>query len=323
MTYTAAVIGLGNIGMCFDLKSKPAHILTHTKAYLTDKRFDLQAGVDINAGKRKTFESFSGKKAYASTDALCAVAQAPIDVISLCTPENVRLSEFKKLLPLKPRLVIIEKPIALSVEEAVEIRHLARRQGVRIFVNYIRRADPFFREVRRIVGAGELGRPLLVSVRYSGGLYKNASHFIDLMLYYFGEPRGLVRIKRKERKKGDCDCSFTLCYDGFDVHFQDVSDRGYSTGELDFFFSAGRITVADFGARARVFTCVDDPVFRGFTALRESPLRVGPQLHTYQRNVLEHVYRVLEGKENPVSDADSALATARLCARIDDGRYLH
>lgn len=319
MKYNAVVVGLGKIGVGFDLKSKPQHILTHTKAFLKNSNFNLVAGVDIDSDKRRIFDKFSGKKAYRSIEELRKFNKSKIDIISLCTPENIRLSEFRKMLILKPKLVIIEKPIAMSIREASKIKEMAWASKINIFVNYIRRADPFFVELKNIVNTGGLGDVELVKINYSGGLYKNAAHFIDIMLYYFGRPRKILCLSKKRRYNGDIDASFILSFSNFDIHFQDVSDKNYSVGEIDFFLSLGRITVLDFGAKVKAFRAAKDPVFPGFNALKKIALRTKPQLERYQDNVVKHIFKVLGGKEPSVSDAKSAIETLIICKKIESG----
>lgn len=319
MKYNAVVVGLGKIGLGFDLKSKPGHILTHTKAFLKNRNFKLVAGVDIDSEKRRIFEKFSRKKAYCSIEELRKFNKSKIDIISLCTPENIRLSEFRKMLVLKPKLVVIEKPIAMSISEAAKIKALARANNINIFVNYIRRVNPFFVELKNIVNSGRLGKVELVKINYTGGLYKNASHFIDLMLYYFGRPRKILCLSRKKRYNGDIDAAFILSFPNFDIHFQDVSDKNYSVGEIDFFLSLGRIIVLDFGAKVKAFRSQEDPVFPGFKALNEIALRAKPRLERYQDNVVKYLFKVLGGNEPVVSDVDSAIETLSICKKIESG----
>ena len=50
------LIGLGDIGMGYDLQTPKDLILTHAKAVSLDKDFKLVAGVDPNKNKRDIFE---------------------------------------------------------------------------------------------------------------------------------------------------------------------------------------------------------------------------------------------------------------------------
>lgn len=56
--------------------------------------------------------------------------------------------------------VLVEKPIAATLEEADRLVAAAREAGVRLQVGFQRRYDAPFAEARRIVAAGLLGRPL-------------------------------------------------------------------------------------------------------------------------------------------------------------------
>jgi len=322
MKYNALVIGLGKIGLGFDLNSKPGHILTHTKAYLKNRKFNLVAGVDIDSVRRKLFKKFSKREAYKSIDEFRRFSKKKIDIVSLCTPESVRLSEMRNIVKLNPRLVVIEKPIAMTINETMQIRDLAKKEKIKIFVNYIRRVDPFFAGLKKIIDSRQFGRVLLVNINYSGGLYKNASHFIDLMLYYFGMPLKVLCLSRRKKANNDVDASFILSYLNFGIHFQDISDQNYSVGEIDLFFEYGRIMVLDFGANARIFKLQKDSLFKGFNALKQVRLKVKPQLDRYQDDVVKHLLKVLQNEENPVSDAKSATETLIICKKIENGQLI-
>src|SRR3989338_6528580 len=208
MKYNALVVGLGRIGLGFDIGSDSSHILTHTKAYLKHKDFNLISGIDINMSRRKEFDDYAGKKAYSNIGQFKKGNNTKIDVVSLCTPEKVRYSEFIKIVSLKPKLVIIEKPLALTLDEAVKIKYTADENNIKIFVNYTRRVDPSFENLRKILRAKKLGNVSLVKINYNGGMYKNASHFIDLVMHYFGVPKNIRCLSIKNRKGGDFDASF-------------------------------------------------------------------------------------------------------------------
>jgi len=322
MRYNAIVVGLGKIGLVFDIKSRPEHILTHTKAYLKNRKFRLIAGVDIDPIPRKLFKKFSKREAYKNINEFHGHNKIKIDVVSLCTPESVRVSEMQNIVKLNPKLVVIEKPIAMNIKEAAKIMGLAKKHAIKIFVNYIRRVDPFFTGLKKIIESKQYGHVLAININYSGGLYKNASHFIDLMLYYFGRPLKILCLSRSKRVTNDVDASFILAYLDFDIHFQNISDRSYSIGEIDIFFERSRITILDFGADARIFIPQKDPIFKGFSVLKQVRLNVKPQLSRYQHNVVKHLLKVLQNKENPVSDAKSATETLIICKKIENGQLI-
>jgi len=319
MKYSALVIGLGKIGLGFDLGRDSSHILTHTKAYLRHKDFNLVAGIDINISRRNEFKDYTGKPAYGDVGQFKECNNTKIDVVSLCTPENVRYSEFIKIVSLKPKLVIIEKPLALTQEEAVKIKSTADKSNIKIFVNYTRRVDPSFENLRDILHENVLGKVGLVKINYNGGLYKNASHFIDLVMHYFRAPEKIRCLSIKKRNAGDFDASFILSYKNFEAFFNCVPQAAYFIAEMDIFLSKGRISVFDGGIDIKAFKAVRDPVFKSCFALKEIPLGVAHQPYRCQLNVLDHVVKALKNNRPLASTAKSGLDTLKVCKRIEHG----
>ena len=105
--------------------------------------------------------------------------------------------------------VIVEKPMALTLEEADRLIHVCDQAGVKLFVVKQNRYNRPVRAARRALEAGRLGHLFLGGVRVlwhrdqsyydsepwrgtwvqDGGVITNqASHHIDLLLWFMGEP---------------------------------------------------------------------------------------------------------------------------------------
>ena len=59
--------------------------------------------------------------------------------------------------------MLVEKPLALTVEDACAAAHAADRAGVRLQVGFMRRYDPAYRQAYEAIERGELGKPVLLS----------------------------------------------------------------------------------------------------------------------------------------------------------------
>jgi predicted dehydrogenase len=59
--------------------------------------------------------------------------------------------------------VLVEKPLALTVEDARIAAEEAEHNGVRLQVGFMRRYDPGYREAHEAIERGALGKPLLLS----------------------------------------------------------------------------------------------------------------------------------------------------------------
>jgi predicted dehydrogenase len=101
----------------------------------------------------------------------------------------------------------VEKPLALTVEDARELVDLARERDRRLMVGHLLRFHPAFRMVEELAGAGELGRVLyLYTNRVNFGkvrqdenaLWSLAPHDISLALALAGER------PREVSARGEC-----------------------------------------------------------------------------------------------------------------------
>lgn len=104
--------------------------------------------------------------------------------------------------------VICQKPLAPTWDECVAIERAVTARGVRLLVHENWRFQPWFRQVRRLVDDGAVGRPFYASFRMRTGdgrgpepygvqpyfrqmprllVYETAVHFLDTFRYLVGE----------------------------------------------------------------------------------------------------------------------------------------
>ena len=78
--------------------------------------------------------------------------------------------------------VFLEKPIAMTLEEADELVALARASGLKFTIGYSQRFNPKYAEVRKAIADGTIGRPVsaLVSRHITRGLGKKISGRVKL-----------------------------------------------------------------------------------------------------------------------------------------------
>ena len=130
-----------------------------------------------------------------------------IDVISILTPSGIHCQNVFDLVTYgKP--FVIEKPIALRLEDADEMIRACDRHGVPLFVVQQNRYNPPIIQARKALEMGRFGKLVLGTVRvrwkrdqayydaepwrgtwqYDGGVFTNqASHHIDMLVWFFGD----------------------------------------------------------------------------------------------------------------------------------------
>jgi UDP-N-acetylglucosamine 3-dehydrogenase len=143
--------------------------------------------------------------ARATTDLDDAIADPDVDVVDVCLPTLLHRDAAERAFA-AGKHVLVEKPIALSEEDADAIVAAAERSGRLFMVGLVLRFWPEYVELERRVAAGEVGRPLVVSTQrlsppadwndwmrdpaQSGGVPVDLLvHDFDQMNALFGQPR--------------------------------------------------------------------------------------------------------------------------------------
>lgn len=315
--FTAAVAGLGNIGFRYDLNSRPDQIFSHAKAYRERPGFELVGGVDIDEKKRADFENLTGVKAYPSFDALAKDRGRAVDCVSICTPTRLHLSSLKEARIVAGSLVLLEKPLAYSLEEAREMLKLGQNH-FKLAVNYIRRWDPGIVGIKQLLDGGSLGQPTAAQCWYSKGLFNYASHAIDLFHYFFGPERETLFIRDKGVGAEDPRLDFLLRFESFDACFQANSDEFLRLLEIDMLFELGRVKILDNGWKIQLFRARDSGEHKNSRVLEEEALPVDQNMDRYQYNVMDGIYRSLLDGVPLASDGQSAFRTLETCVRIKE-----
>ena len=103
------------------------------------------------------------------------------------------------------KYVVIEKPIAVSVEQVMRLKEASERYPGKLFLRFNRRYEPEFNHIRRILSRGILGRITMIKLyrhpvycrrrdwqtlnRFCGGMLNNwGPHILDQALQLLGSP---------------------------------------------------------------------------------------------------------------------------------------
>lgn len=116
---------------------------------------DLIAGCDINPTMRKGFtDRYPGTKGYATIEELCRDKE--VEAVWVATPNRFHCEHAIAAMR-AGKHVIVEKPMAVSMEEADEMVAVAEREGVVLLAGHTRSLSLWNRAMRRIVLGGTLG----------------------------------------------------------------------------------------------------------------------------------------------------------------------
>jgi myo-inositol 2-dehydrogenase/D-chiro-inositol 1-dehydrogenase len=184
------IVGAGNI-------AETAHL----PALKSIPSIHIAGIADLNATRvKKIARKFQIEHWY--TDYMELMNDSSIEIIHVCTPPQVRL-EIIKSAAVKGKHVFVEKPLALSVKEAIEILRITKEHKIMVTVvqNYRRFSSAI--KARQRISGGYLGNVITMqgtgltphpanqskALHYyhpSGVLFDFAPHLIDMILWFSG-----------------------------------------------------------------------------------------------------------------------------------------
>ena len=172
--YKVVVAGMGKRGM------------HHAAAFQANGRFEVAGVCDIDAGRAEAAAAKLGV-AVQGTDARAVANAVRPDVFCFCTLPRVRTELVRVGIECGARLIAMEKPVALTSAEGIEVRDLLAASGVKAVVSHQHRYGAHYRKVHEIVASGALGRIHTVYGTATGWMMHMLSHLIDYMRWYNGE----------------------------------------------------------------------------------------------------------------------------------------
>ncbi len=167
----------------------------HARVYSESLLAELTAIVDVNAERaRYVAEKYRARSWHTSVHEM--LEKEEIDAVSVATPE-FHHKEPAVVAAEAGKHVLVEKPIAHTIEDATAIVDSARKNKIKLMVGYLLRFDPRYAEGKKQVDSGAIGDILSVWARratrilvpqrvaeWSHPLFYMSVHDIDLINWY-------------------------------------------------------------------------------------------------------------------------------------------
>jgi len=94
-----------------------------------------------------------------------ALRHEGVDIVSVCTPQHLH-AENAIAAAEAGKHIVIEKPIANSLDELKAMRKAVRKAGVRTVVSFVLRWNPLFTTIKAMIADGALGKVYYVETDY-------------------------------------------------------------------------------------------------------------------------------------------------------------
>lgn len=154
-TATGPVLRLGFIGL-----GQAMNLILQRPWEIADLPFRIVAGADPRAGAREKFARDFDGRSYATAEELCS--SSDVDVVYIATgPELHR--EHALLAAASGKHMIVEKPLALTIDDCEAMVAAAERYGVLLLAGHTHSFGAPYRRMAEMVYSGEMGDLVMVN----------------------------------------------------------------------------------------------------------------------------------------------------------------
>jgi len=231
----------------------------------------LIAVMSRRAGRAADFaRRHHAQRSYTDVDAL--LADEEVNAVYVATPPNIHAGLTERAAQ-AGKHVLCEKPMAMTVAECRRMIQVCRDHGVQLMIAYYRRFFPVVIKMKALVEAGKIGRPLraraavadfyvpradgertwLTEPAVAGGgfLTDVATHRLDLLAYFLGQPRQVAAFVDTQHFDFEVEDAGTLM-----VRFEEGThgtgtfnwNVGAPIDEFEVCGTGGRLVARDLGA---------------------------------------------------------------------------
>lgn len=173
--YKVLVVGMGKRGK------------HHAKHFKLNNNFSVTGICDISAEMLNSAAAELAMQDVAKgNNAAAMAAELKPDVFCFCTLPTLRYDMVKIAVDCGARLVAFEKPIAMNMHEAIQLKKLIDVSGIKAVVSHQHRYGVHYRKVKEIAESGVLGRIQMVYATATGWMNHMMTHMIDYMRWYNG-----------------------------------------------------------------------------------------------------------------------------------------
>jgi predicted dehydrogenase len=317
MKLRALVVGLGQIGMEYDLQEDPSnYILTHARAFHSHPNFTLVGGVDTNHSRLIIFREKYHCKGY--NNLLIALTELQPQVVAVSVPTYLHYQIINQILDFNCiKVILCEKPLDYSLTQASSIINNCRSKDVKLFVNYMRRSDRAVKEIKRRIETGLIAQPIKGVCWYSKGIIHNGSHFLNLLQYWLGEVIDFKMINYgRTLENNDLEPDVKFFFDCGAVIFLAAKEEHYSHYSIELISKSGRLHYQQGGQKISWQNVVEDPIYNNYKSLESIETSMFSDLNKIQWHVVDQIHANLNGIESSLCDAEDALQTLKVLSKI-------
>ena len=344
--YYAALIGAGRIGFTLGFDKKREQPASHTMALLNNERIQLIAAADKNAGNLEKWQKYVRKHhkkneftlTFPTSDQLYENVSC-LDIITVAVNEDNHLAECLKAIEYKPKLVILEKPVALNSEEALKIKEKADKLGVPVMVNHERRFSKDYLaalnyiseigEIQSVTGELDSGLRIYGSEFEKDGSYSllhDGTHLVDIIQFLLenhGDKRLLENplVTGIHRDEKGIIRNFQAHYQNAESKFGTIPEITIKMSGRSKFFefrieilgTLGKIIIGN--GLSEFYRREESKLYTGFYSLTKQKIKM-PERTGYFSGMIQNAVDFLDNQSELVSPLEDAISDLKVLEEI-------
>jgi len=307
---TTILLGLGRISYGYNVKNKKNY-LTHYKSIINDKRFKLLYCIEPNRKKKiklktKVFNNI--KNASSNLKPRLAI---------IATPTITHFKAIKEIIKFHSsvKYILCEKPFCNNFKEALKIDSMCKKKKIKVYINYMRRAEPGVILSKKIINK-KLKGFIYGNVYYDGTTLNQASHMINLLQYWLGEIITVKRINNFNKKISKFGVDFKINFKKAEIYFFGLNIKKFSYASIKLISKNGEFNYTDRGANILYKSKIKDKIFNEDYMPNEKFVKIKNDMNNYQKHVYNEIYKDIVGQKAHISMSKDALETMRILKKI-------
>ncbi|ASS49813.1 MAG: hypothetical protein A3D31_09555 [Candidatus Fluviicola riflensis] len=245
------LLGCGNMGAFYDFDND--QVLTYAKAFHlhTDWQISL---FDADAQR---LSLVSQRYGFETVSSLEDVDFGRFDAVCIATSTPTHFTFLSKALKRQVPVIICEKPISTQANELKELDVAYKKGSSKVMVNYIRRFQPAYSELKARLGEFISEEPIQsIRFNYKKGLLNNASHGLDILQFLLGShfqfSNATIIEKTHDTFPDDPTVSCIIPQDGYSLELIGHAHSTDPVFDLTVTFQTKRLLILESGNTIRI-----------------------------------------------------------------------
>ena len=241
------------------------------------------------------------------------------DLVVISTPTNNHFESIKNLLKLySPQIIICEKPLSFSLIESKKIESLCSEKTVKLIINYPRISDPSINIIRSNIKSKKYSLPAEGTVWYSKSLFNSGIHFVNLMIYLFGQYQDIRILSKVSDNFLHVDLApyFLVKFKDVNINFISLKKQNIFLNEFKIIFCSGVLNYRNAGKIIEWFQSNSEDFTFSSNSLNPHSFKFDTNFDNMQFDVTKEIEKYIRYKRGNLCDIDLAIETEKMLKSI-------